>query len=123
MKLSYEECAVSPDKFFKCMADETRLICLMLITQEKELCVCELTEALAASQPKVSRHLAQLRDCGLLKDRREGKWVFYSLHHDLPLWVTETITLVAQESPDFYHSHHQRLLNMRSRPERMNLCC
>ncbi len=50
--------------FFKALADETRLRSLLLILQQGELCVCELTEALALSQPKISRHLAQLRTQG-----------------------------------------------------------
>ena len=112
-----------PDTVFKCMADETRLICLLLIWQEKELCVCELTQAMAASQPKVSRHLALLRDAGMLSDRRVGKWVFYSLANDLPQWVLATIKIASQENPAYFHEHRQRLLNMRDRPDRINLCC
>ena len=63
---------MNPVQFYKCLSDETRLRCLLLIEQEGELCVCELTEALDEIQPKVSRHLAQLRKCELLIDRRQG---------------------------------------------------
>lgn len=49
---------------FKCQADYTRVRLMLLITREEELCVCELTCALDESQPKVSRHLAQLRSAG-----------------------------------------------------------
>ena len=114
---------MSPDTIFKCMSDETRLICLLLIWQEKELCVCELTQALAASQPKISRHLALLRDAGILSDRRAGKWVFYSLANDLPQWVLATIEIASQENPTYFYEHRKRLLNMRDRPDRINLCC
>ena len=61
---------LTPTTVFKCLADETRVRLMLLITREDELCVCELTCALDESQPKVSRHLAQLRNCGLLEDRR-----------------------------------------------------
>ncbi|MDX9688544.1 ArsR/SmtB family transcription factor, partial [Halopseudomonas formosensis] len=61
---------LTPTTVFKCLADETRIRLMLLITREEELCVCELTCALNESQPKVSRHLAQLRNCGLLEDRR-----------------------------------------------------
>jgi len=53
--------------------------------------VCELHGALGESQPKVSRHLAQLRSCGLLTDRRQGQWVYYSLAPGLPGWVIEIL--------------------------------
>ncbi|ENW02129.1 hypothetical protein F938_00240 [Acinetobacter bereziniae LMG 1003 = CIP 70.12] len=58
--------------FFKCLSDETRLNIVTLIVENKELCVCDLTEKLQLSQPKISRHLALLRASGLLQDRRQG---------------------------------------------------
>lgn len=75
----------------KCLADETRLRMLLLISQEGELCVCELMIALDEGQSKVSRHLAQLRRCGLLSDRRKGQWVFYDLAEALPQWLTQLL--------------------------------
>ena len=73
---------LSPLSFYKCLSDDTRLKALMLIYLEKELCVCDLITALELSQPKVSRHLADLRKCQILLDERRGKWVFYlSLIH------------------------------------------
>lgn len=77
---------VTPLAFYKALADETRLICLLLVEQQ-ERCVCELVQALAQSQPKVSRHLAQLRKAGLLLDRRQGQWVYYRLHPLLNDWM------------------------------------
>ena len=56
----------NPLQFYKCLADDTRLKAMLLISHQEELCVCELVTALELSQPKVSRHLAQLRQCGLL---------------------------------------------------------
>lgn len=63
-------------EFLKIISDETRLRILVLLLK-KELCVCELCEILEESQPKVSRHLAKLRDARLVKDERQGQWVFY----------------------------------------------
>ena len=60
---------------------------MLLIHAEGELCVCEMTYVLQESQPKVSRHLAQLRNCGLLLDRRPAQWVYYRLMTGLPSWV------------------------------------
>src|SRR5690606_12109290 len=75
---------MTPPALFKALADETRARIVLLITHEQELCVCELTCALNQSQPKISRHLAQLRASGLLADRRQGQWVYYRLHPHLP---------------------------------------
>ena len=74
-------------QFFKCLSDDTRLNATLLIHQEGELCVCELTVALEDSQPKISRHLAQLRTCGLLTDERRGQWVYYRVSAGLPQWA------------------------------------
>ena len=78
---------LTPVQFFKCLSDQTRLRCVTLLFAEGKLCVCELTTALALSQPKISRHLASLRQCGLLRDSREGQWVFYQINPDLPGWT------------------------------------
>ena len=63
---------------FKACADATRLRVLFLL-DERELCVCELVAALRMPQGKVSRHLGVLKRAGLVRDRREGTWIFYSL--------------------------------------------
>lgn len=63
---------------FSACADETRLRILLLLA-ERELCVCELVEVLDMPQGKVSRHLAVLKHAGLVRDRREGTWIYYAL--------------------------------------------
>ncbi len=65
-------------KIFKALSDETRLKILKLL-ESGELCVCDIFNALDMSQPKVSFHLAILRDAGLIKDRKQGKWIHYTL--------------------------------------------
>ncbi|NWF87753.1 winged helix-turn-helix transcriptional regulator [Candidatus Bathyarchaeota archaeon] len=64
--------------FFKALADETRLKILRLL-EVREMCVCEIMVALDLTQPTASHHLGLLENAGLVKDRKEGKWVFYSL--------------------------------------------
>ncbi|RMJ03137.1 HTH-type transcriptional repressor AseR [Marinobacter litoralis] len=81
----------SPIVLFRALSDELRLITLLLIRRERELCVCELTEAFEVSQPKVSRHLAILRDTGLVATERRGQWVYYSINPDLPAWVLRVL--------------------------------
>ena len=77
--------------FFKCLSDETRFIIVMLVVEQNEQCVCDLTEKLQLSQPKISRHLALLRSLGLLQDRRQGQWVYYSINPNLPDWCVEVL--------------------------------
>lgn len=62
---------------FKALSDPTRLR-IMVLLAEKELCVCQLENALDLSQVKVSRHLNVLRQARLVEARREGLWVYYS---------------------------------------------
>lgn len=63
---------------FKALSDETRLRILKLLEQG-ELCVCDIVAALDMIQPKVSFHLGVLKDAGLVKDRKQGKWVHYRI--------------------------------------------
>lgn len=71
----YEE----PAKLFKALSDETRLRIMSLLLANGELCVCDLTATLQLPQSTVSRHLAYLRKSGLVRDRREGLWMYYSV--------------------------------------------
>jgi DNA-binding transcriptional ArsR family regulator len=64
--------------FFKALADETRIKILKLL-EVREMCVCEIMVALDLTQPTASHHLGLLENAGLIKGRKEGKWVFYSL--------------------------------------------
>ena len=72
------EAADKQHRFFKALADETRLRILSLL-EVREMCVCEVMVALDLTQPTASHHLGLLENAGLVKDRKEGKWVFYSL--------------------------------------------
>lgn len=65
-------------KLFKAVSDETRLRILNLLL-ERECCVCEIIQAMEISQSRASRNLGILHDTGLLKIRRDGLWVLYSI--------------------------------------------
>jgi ArsR family transcriptional regulator, arsenate/arsenite/antimonite-responsive transcriptional repressor len=86
------------NQFFQLLSDDTRLRCLLLMQQEGELCVCELVHALGLIQPKVSRHLAALRDYGVVKDRRSGQWIYYQMDPDLPAWARHVIEAIVSEA-------------------------
>lgn len=61
------------------MGDETRLTILEMLGG-REMCVCEIIDRLGMSQPAVSHHLKVLKQAGIVKDCREGKWIYYSLN-------------------------------------------
>ncbi|HHA19708.1 MAG TPA: metalloregulator ArsR/SmtB family transcription factor [Methylophaga sp.] len=115
---------MSPIQFFKCLSDDTRLRCITLLHKEGKLCVCELTAALALSQPKISRHLASLRQCGLLQDSREGQWVYYQISTQLPSWTTPLLNnaLAAVEQSGSFKNDQKRLQQMNNRPD-SSVCC
>jgi ArsR family transcriptional regulator len=64
------------EQFFQALGDTTRLRLLNLMG-EQEVCVCYMVEILGGPQPKISRHLAYLRNAGIVAARREGKWMHY----------------------------------------------
>ncbi|MGO9318251.1 MAG: ArsR/SmtB family transcription factor [Terracidiphilus sp.] len=70
--------SVSLPRVFAALADTTRLRLLNLMAV-REVCVCHFVEILGQSQPKISRHLAYLRQAGIVAARREGKWMHYSI--------------------------------------------
>lgn len=82
---------ISPSTFYPAIAHETRLRCLLLLLEHDELCVCELTHAIGAAQPTISRHLAHLREAELVSDRREGLWIHYRINPGLPVWVSNVL--------------------------------
>ncbi|MDX1266574.1 MAG: metalloregulator ArsR/SmtB family transcription factor [Oceanisphaera sp.] len=115
--------SVQPLDFFKSLADETRLLCLLLIAQQGELCVCELMAALELPQPKVSRHLGQLRKAGLLLDRRRGQWMFYRIHPLLNDWMRDILHTTLEHSQSLLEQPSSRLRKMNSRPSAgANIC-
>jgi DNA-binding transcriptional ArsR family regulator len=69
---------MAPDEVFKALADPTRRALFERLSREGELTVHRLTERSGVSQPAVSKHLAQLRDAGLVRDRRAGRETHYS---------------------------------------------
>jgi len=72
---------------FDALGDPIRRRILVMLLASDEHCVCHLHEALDAPQPKISRHLAVLREAGLVLARREGVWMHYRIHPGLPAWA------------------------------------
>jgi len=106
------------DLFFRALADPTRLRCLALLEKEGELCVCELTHALGLVQPKISRHLAQLREARVVVDRRQGLWVHYQIDPELPAWAREVLRAAVRGlgTSEPFASDRKALKQMAGRP-------
>ena len=68
-------------KIFKALSDETRLR-MMKLLHRRELCVCEIMQAMDISQTRASRNLGILKGAGFVVDRRQGLWVHYSINKD-----------------------------------------
>jgi ArsR family transcriptional regulator len=109
---------LTADDLFRALADPTRLRCLLLLAEHDELCVCEFTHALDETQPKISRHLATLREAGIVSDRRAGQWIHYRLHPALPSWARQVLaaTVRANIGAEPYARDRRRLASMASRP-------
>jgi len=93
-------------ELFKALADETRLRILNLLIRG-ELCVCDIMAVLDIGQSKASRHLAYLRNVGLVDDRRSGVWMYYTLaqssgvtHRRILEWLAEAATELPQAAAD-----------------------
>jgi ArsR family transcriptional regulator, arsenate/arsenite/antimonite-responsive transcriptional repressor len=69
-------------ELFHALSDETRLGIIELL-RRGERCVCELTDSLDAAQSRLSFHLRVLKDAGIVRDRKNGRWVHYELEPDV----------------------------------------
>lgn len=94
-------------KLFHALSDATRLSILRRL-RLGERCVCDLTDALDAAQSRLSFHLKVLKDADLVSDRREGRWMYYTLNPDT---LEETAQLL------------EELASPPSASERKNGCC
>ncbi|NMP32269.1 metalloregulator ArsR/SmtB family transcription factor [Thalassotalea sp. M1531] len=109
--------------FIKLLADETRLSIVLLLERQPELCVCEFTQVLMVSQPKISRHLAMLREAGVLATRRSGKWIHYSLSSALSYEFKAILKSAAISEETKISSLIAELEKIGDRPERLAICC
>jgi ArsR family transcriptional regulator, arsenate/arsenite/antimonite-responsive transcriptional repressor len=81
-------------RLFQALSDQTRLSILDRL-RHGERCVCELTDALDAAQSRLSFHLKVLKDAGLVTDRREGRWMYYTLNPDALAEIGELVDVLA----------------------------
>jgi len=91
-----EEALSSEVKIFKALADINRLKIVKLL-KEGELCACELTVALGNSQSTVSHHLSVLKNAGVIKERKEGKWSYFRLSDGAVIELLNQAKLLMEE--------------------------
>jgi ubiquinone/menaquinone biosynthesis C-methylase UbiE/biotin operon repressor len=103
-------------KSLRLAADASRLRLLLLLEQE-ELSVAELQEILAQGQSRISTHLAQLKQAGLVDDRREGKNAFYRL--TAPAALMDLLRTAAAEVPEAVEDRQALRLTLRKRQDQM----
>jgi ArsR family transcriptional regulator, arsenate/arsenite/antimonite-responsive transcriptional repressor len=94
-------------RLFHALSDETRLSIIQRL-RLGERCVCDLTDALDAAQSRLSFHLKVLKDSGLVNDRRDGRWMYYTLNSEV---LGKIVDLV------------ESLASAPSAAERKNGCC
>ena len=83
-------------RLFHALSDQTRFSILQRL-RFGERCVCDLTDALDAAQSRLSFHLKVLKDAGLVTDRREGRWMYYTLNTDALAEVGELVETMTSE--------------------------
>ncbi|MBP3039450.1 winged helix-turn-helix transcriptional regulator [Bacillaceae bacterium Marseille-Q3522] len=74
----------------KIISDKTRLAMLSYL-KNREMCVCEFVDLFPLTQPAISQHLKKLRTAGIIRERKQGTWVYYRLNQDLPRFITSVI--------------------------------
>jgi ArsR family transcriptional regulator, arsenate/arsenite/antimonite-responsive transcriptional repressor len=94
-------------RLFHALSDETRLSIIQRLSLG-ERCVCDLTDALDAAQSRLSFHLKVLKDSGLVTDRRDGRWMYYTLNQETLGEIAELV---------------ESLASAPSAAERKNGCC
>lgn len=106
-------------EFLKVLSDETRLRIVILLLK-RELCVCEICDVIDESQPKVSRHLAKLRDAGFVNDERRSQWVFYCLNIKSETAIDILNSII--RNIDEHSTIKADMLKLNSKIESGNLC-
>ncbi|HBE44845.1 MAG TPA: ArsR family transcriptional regulator [Deltaproteobacteria bacterium] len=114
---------------FKALSDKTRLRIIKLL-EHGELCVCDIVAALEMVQPKVSFHLRVLKKAGLIKDRKQGKWMHYRLDESDIFKRFVTVSVIEKISDTMVKEDYERLERfMKNKSEGLeattskNRCC
>ena len=107
-------------RILKALGDETRLS-IMNILRVENLCVCEIEAILQSSQSNVSRHLAKLRDAGIIYSEKKSQWVYYGIDQDIVNKYSFIKTLLEE---DFlkHPQYLEELAKLRIYRQQKNIC-
>ena len=87
-------------KFFKALGEPTRIKILKLIAV-REMCVCDLMDVLDMNQPRISQHLKVLKDTGVVIERKQAQWSYYSLcYQDFNEVINDFMTFIKEDMKD-----------------------
>ncbi len=100
---------VAAARLVQALSDETRLAILEML-RGGERCVCELQDALDAAQSRLSFHLRVLKEAGLVRDRKEGRWSYYSLVPDALGTAHDVVRVLATERAGKYTRSELKVL-------------
>ena len=99
-------------EIFKSLSDETRLR-IMHLLYHQDLCVCELTDLLDLSQPKISKHIAKLRMSNLVNTKRNSQYIYYSINHEI-INLTKILELAFSQKNELLVEDFKRLKSIES---------
>lgn len=88
-------------RLFHALSDETRLRLIERLRSNGEECVCDLTDAFKTGQSRLSFHLKVLKESGLVTDRREGRWMYYSINKDAIEELEQVVEWLKEPSTAF----------------------
>lgn len=111
--------SINPSRFFKYLGHDDRLRILLLLQKHKRLFVSQLVSALGLSQPKTSRHLAALKQGGVLLDERDSRRTYYCINPDLPDWTKQVLVLALKHNHDYLQVCLQRLSQHNQKQKRL----
>jgi ArsR family transcriptional regulator len=105
---------------FNALSDKNRIRIIKML-QKKSLCVCEITAILKLAASTVSKHLSILRDAGLIRDWKDGKWINYEINPEPDVMISNTLLFVQMQiENDETVKHDREIIN---RVDRIKLCC
>ena len=105
--------------FFKVLSDETRVRILVLL-YHKKLCVCQMCGIMEETQPKISKHLAKLRDMGFVKDERKEQFIYYYLNFNNKLF--EEVLKDIVDNLDDYETIKNDVIRLDGAEEYLSTC-
>jgi len=85
------------EKIIKALADKNRLRIVYLLSEKKDICVCEITDIIGLSQPTISSHLRLLENAGLIESDKDGLWVNYNINTRSVFFSRKLVEMICKD--------------------------